>query len=218
MAQTKGIIFDMDGTITLTQHLHFQAFREVFKKYGIDFTKEDDMKYAGSGGKITFTKVFGERGVKGDVERCIEDKRKIYDALLQKEDIKLVPGIKEFCERIKAKGLKRIIATGNRKESTQYILRKTGLAEYFPDIVTISEVGRGKPFPDVFLKAAEKLVLKPEECVVLEDSPNGIEAAKAAGIRSIGLATGEVPEKLLSVGASAVVKDYFEITDKLLDI
>lgn len=215
MAQTKGIIFDMDGTITLTQHLHFQAFREVFKKYGIDFTKEEDMKYSGSGGKITFAKVLEERGIKADIDQCVEDKRKIYDALLEKENIELVPGVKEFCERIKAKGLKRIIATGNRKESTEFILKKAGLAEYFQDIVTIAEAGRGKPFPDVFLKAVERLNLKPEECVVLEDSPNGIEAAKVAGIRSIGLATGESPEKLLSVGASAVVKDYFEITDAL---
>lgn len=218
MAQTKGIIFDMDGTITLTQHLHFQAFREVFKKFGIDFTKADDMKYAGSGGKITFTKVLAEHGIKADVKQCIEDKRKIYDAMLEKEDVKLVPGVKEFCERIKVKGLKRIIATGNRKEATQFILKKAGLEKYFPEIVTISEAGRGKPFPDVFLKAAEKLGLKPSECVVFEDAPNGIAAAKTAGMQSIGLVTGIDSEKLLAAGASTVAKDYFEITDELLNI
>ena len=88
---------------------------------------------------------------------------------------------------------------------------------YFPDILSIKEVSRGKPFPDVFLEAARRLECAPSECVVLEDAINGVVAAKAAGIRCIAFETTTKKEDLLKAGASVVLKDYTELTDEVLN-
>lgn len=217
----KGVIFDLDGTITLTEQLHYKAFLAVFKEYGIDFTFEEEaMKYAGSGSKNIFTNVFRERGKavsEEEIEKCVVKKRKLYKKIIQQEPILVVAGVKEFVGKIEKEGLKKIIATGNGDlEAVRFILGRVGLAEHFPDILSITEVKRGKPFPDVFLEAARRLGLKPEECVVLEDAVNGVTAAVAAGIRCIALESTTKREDLFSAGAADVVKNYFEITNRIL--
>lgn len=211
------IIFDMDGTITLTEQLHFKAFSEVFRAHGVnDFTfEEEQIKYAGSGSKNIFTKVFAERGVTvlpEELEQCVSEKRELYKKIVQESEIPLVAGVKEFVEKMDHHGLKRIIATGNSDlDAVRFILEKVGLLKFFPDILSISEVPRGKPFPDVFVEAAKRMGCAKNECVVLEDAINGVEAAKAAGIRCIALATTTSREDLLKAGADVVVKDYNEI-------
>lgn len=220
----KGIIFDMDGTITLTEQLHFKAFDAVFRKHEVsDFTfEEEQTKYAGSGSKNIFTKVFAERGIvisPEELEQCVAEKRELYKKIVQESAIPVVVGVKEFVEKIEKQGLKKIIATGNSDlDAVRFILEKVGLLKYFPDILSISEVSRGKPFPDVFIEAAKRMNCAKNECVVLEDAINGVEAAKAAGIRCIALATTTKPEDLLKAGADIVVKDYNEITDDKLNI
>ncbi|MEK9133013.1 MAG: HAD family phosphatase, partial [Patescibacteria group bacterium] len=111
----------------------------------------------------------------------------------------------------------KIIATGNSNlDIVRVILQKVGLLGYFPEIISITEVPRGKPFPDVFLEAAKRMNCEPAECVVLEDSANGIQAAHAAGIRSIALETTSKAEDLRAAGATYTVKNYFQITNEIL--
>lgn len=218
------IIFDMDGTITLTEQLHFKAFSEVFCGHGInDFTfEEEQTKYAGSGSRNIFTKVFADRGVAispEELEKCVAEKRELYKKIVQESEIPVVAGVKKFVERLEKGGIKKIIATGNSDlDAVRFILEKVGLLNFFPDILSISEVARGKPFPDVFIEAAKRMGCEKNECVVLEDAINGIEAAKAAGIRCIALATTTPAPDLLKAGADEVVKDYNEITDEMLNI
>lgn len=218
------IIFDMDGTITLTEQLHFKAFSEVFCVHGVsDFTfEEEQTKYAGSGSRNIFTKVFLERGkavLPEEIEKCVSEKRELYKKIVQESEIPVVAGVKEFVEKLDKRGLKRIIATGNSDlDAVRFILKKVGLAQAFPDILSISEVARGKPFPDVFIEAVKRMGCDKNECVVLEDAINGVKAAKAAGIRCIALATTTKAEDLLKAGADFVVKDYNGITEEVLNI
>lgn len=218
----KGVIFDLDGTITLaTEPLHFKAYEEVFRSYGIVYTLSEHLsKYAGAGAEHIVTGVFQENGRnidRAEVEAAKAKKRELYKKIIQEEPLPLVPGAKDFIEKVEAKGLKKIIATGNSDRSAvEFILKKIGLTEYFPEIVLITEVPRGKPFPDVFLEAARRIECAPSECLVLEDSANGVTAAKDAGIRCVALQTTTKKEDLLSAGAAIVVKNYFEITDEIL--
>jgi len=218
----KGVIFDMDGTITLTEQLHYKSFNEVIKEHGVnDYTFEEQItKYAGSGSAKTFEAVFAARGLKispEEIEKCVAKKKGLYTKIVQESEITVVDGVKEFVKKIHGAGLKKIIATGNSNlDIVRDILKKVGLLEYFPEIISINEVARGKPFPDVFLEASKRINCEPTECVVLEDSANGIEAAHAAGIRSIALETTLKADALTAAGATYTVKNYNYITDEIL--
>lgn len=211
----------MDGTITLTEGLHHKAFAEIFREHGIEYPLDDHLaRFAGVGSKVIFSKIFEEHGRKlndAEVEDFVAQKRNLYTKFVQESNLEAVPGVQEFVKRIHAKGLKKIIATGNSNlDIVRFILRKIGLNDYFPDIVSITEVGRGKPFPDVFLEAAKRIECLPRECVVLEDAVNGVESAKAAGMRCIAFETTTKQDDLLKAGAAAVFKDYTQLTDEIL--
>ncbi len=215
----KGLIFDLDGTLALSQQYHVQAFAEVFKRHGLTYTAEDDGRYAGKGSHCTFPEFFAEHGMKitpEQVEQYSKEKKEIYDRLIADATIQLVPGEKNFLENMKSRGMKMIVATGNKIDAAKLILSKIGILEFFQEIVTNSEVKHSKPFPDIFLKAAEKIGLKPEECVVFEDAVNGVQAAKSGHIRCIALLT-TTPEKILAdAGADHIVHNYDEVADKFL--
>jgi beta-phosphoglucomutase len=214
MPQIKGLIFDLDGTLTLTQHFHFMAYHEVFKRHGINYTREDDYKHAGKGSSCIFPDVFKENGrtiTAEEIQKYAEEKKVIYDKLIAESDIQAVPGIESFLKKMKQNGIKMAVASGNKLESIETILKKTGINQYFSIIVTNKDVKRSKPAPDIFLKAAEKLGLEQNQCIVFEDAENGIKAAKTAGIFCIGLGTGLTKEQLLKVGADFVVNNYNEI-------
>lgn len=207
----KGLIFDLDGTLTLTQQFHAKAFAKVFKKKGLRYTSKDDYRYAGKGSHCIFPEFFAEHGIKitkKQTEQYAEQKKQAYNRIINTARIKSVPGIKNFLKKMRREGKKMIVATGNKLESVQIILHKAGLGEFFKEIVTNKDVKKSKPAPDIFLKAAEKLNLKPKECIVFEDSVNGIQAAKAGKISSIGLATGLSEKELKKKGATFVIKNY----------
>lgn len=215
----KGLIFDLDGTVTLSQQFHTQAFAEVFKKHGLNYTAEDDARYSGRGAHCTFPEFFKENGItltQEQVEQYSAEKRAVYDELIKKNSILTVPGVEKFLERQKTRGMQIAMSTGNRIESSEIILGKAGLQKYFPIIVTNRDVEKSKPAPDIFLKAAEKLGLKPEECIVFEDAVNGVQGAKNAGMRCIALKTTTDPEKLLGAGADHLITDFNELTDDFL--
>ncbi len=220
MAKPKGLIFDLDGTLTLTQQLHAEALRDVFlNDYGITYTaQEDQEKYSGRSSKYTCEQVLKEHGknpTSEEIEECAAKKRAIYEKIIATREIVPVNGIKEFLEKAVGNGLKIIVATGNRPDFTKIILGKTNILEYFDDhIVSQMDVKNQKPAPDIFLLAAEKLNLKPEECIVFEDSLNGVRAAAAANISCIALTTGEKAGNLISAGAKTAIADY---TDKELE-
>lgn len=211
----------MDGTLTLTEELHHKAYSQIFKEYGVNFTFEDEItKYAGSGSKNIFTKVFEENGKQvsaEEIEHCVLKKRELYKKIVQERKIPVVPGILDFLKRMKQAGLKMIIATGNSDmETVRFILKKVGLLEFFDNIVSISEVANGKPAPDVFLEAAKRMNLQPSECTVFEDAINGVHAAVAAKMRCIALRTTTKKEDLFAAGATHVVPDYFSISNEMV--
>lgn len=208
----KGALFDLDGTLTLTQQFHQRAFAKMFQKFGIQFTPEDDFYYAGSGSSKTFPGVFAKHGVKNfDLEQCAEEKREFYEELLAKEEIKAVPGVKKFLNALLRDNIPFMVASGNRKEFVEQILHAAGLKKYFPEILTNHDVAHGKPAPDIFLEGAKRLKVAPKDCVVFEDAFSGIKAAKAAGMYCIGLATGAPAELLRKAGADFVIQNFTQL-------
>jgi len=208
----KGLIFDLDGTLTLTQQFHYQALHEVFKEYGIDYTqKEDQEKYSGKGSKYTCEQVLkaaGKNSSPEEIEACAAKKKAAYDRIISGSEIMPVKGVKEFLTLARDAGLKMIVATGNKLEATKTILQKAGIKGFFNMIISQLDVKNQKPAPDLFLAAAEKMGLAPDECIIFEDAVNGVAAAKAGNIKCIAITTGSPAEELLKAGAWETVPDY----------
>jgi beta-phosphoglucomutase len=208
----KGFIFDLDGTLTLTQQLHYLALREVFSRYGIKYTqKEDQEKFSGKGSKFTCEQVLkaaGKNPSPTDIEKCADQKKDLYNQIIASTKITPVPGIKTFLETAQQKGIRMIVATGNKLDAAKMLLDKAGIGKFFNKIISQSDVKNQKPAPDIFLLAANKLNLPPEECIVFEDSINGVTAAKAGHITCVALTTGSPAKALLKAGAALTISNY----------
>lgn len=219
-SRIKGLIFDLDGTLTLTQHFHYLAFSKVFKRYGMRYTKHDDLyKYAGKGSKIIFPEVFksfGKKLTQEEVQRLANEKKEIYNKVIETHAITPVKGVKKILKKLKKRGIKMCVASGNRLEFIKKLLREAGIYHYFKFIVTNKDVKRSKPAPDIFLAAAKKMGLRPRECAVFEDAVNGVLAARKGGMRCIALTTGLQKKDLEKAGATYVVKDFTKVTDDML--
>lgn len=209
----KGIIFDMDGTLTLTEHLHYEAYRQVFAHYGISYTWEEERTlYASSGGRYTFTSIFGQHGVQADIDACIEEKERVYIDILSHTQPELVPGIVVFLEHLAKRGIPKIVASTTRRDIVALTLERAGLSRFFHSYVSGRDVLHQKPAPDIFLKALEEIGCVPQDAVVFEDAINGVKAARAAGIPCIAVETTAEKENLLDAGAVMVIKNYQDLS------
>lgn len=216
----KGLIFDLDGTVTLTQQFHAQAFGIVFKRHGLTYTEQDDARYSGRGAHCTFPEFFLEHGVTltpEEIENYAQEKHVEYRKIIRGAEVKTVPGVVKFLEQQKARGMRIAMATGNRVENAEELLNRANIKKFFEEIVTNRDVKKSKPAPDIFLKAAEKLGLPPEECIVFEDAVNGVTAAQKAGMRCIATDKTTPREKLIEAGAEWVIGDFKEVTDDVIN-
>lgn len=181
--ELKLIIFDMDGVILDSERVANLAWFEVSKKYNLDLTLEKLHNIKGGTAKRTqgiLAKLVGEEKAK----KILDEKREIQLEIIKYEGgIKLKKGIVELLKYIKEKDLKCVVATSTRKESAERQLKETGVYSYFDTLVFGDEVVNGKPAPDIFLKACEKMGISTEEAIVIEDSVLGATAANNANIR-----------------------------------
>jgi beta-phosphoglucomutase family hydrolase len=219
----KALIFDMDGTLIISQHFHADALAETFKQYGIEYTHEEDQKkFSGKRSKVICQAVFKEHGknaTEEEITACANQKKKYYDEIIARAEIPQVPGIEALLQKASEKKLPMAVASGNKQDAAQTLLKKSKIGEhYFQKIVTQEQVQNTKPAPDLFLLAAKELNQKPEDCIVFEDAINGVLAAKAANMFCIAVTTGESKEALQKAGADIVVQDYHELLEQFPEL
>ncbi|MDE6054428.1 MAG: beta-phosphoglucomutase [Lachnospiraceae bacterium] len=186
----KGVIFDLDGVLVSTDELHYKAWKKLAEELGItDFTKEDDEKQRGVSRMESLEVVLGKGTVaytQEEKEALAEQKNTYYKEFLQEltQDA-VLPGVFENLKFLRERGI--LIGVGSVSKNTPMILEKTGLKTYIDKVSCGLDITKSKPDPEVFLVAAQKLGLSNEECLVVEDSAAGIVAAKAAGMKSLGV-------------------------------
>lgn len=182
----KAVIFDMDGVISDTQSLAAEVESEVLKSHGIDLGPEQvTREYAGTKHSVMFKKEFAKHGVSASVDEAVDMTwKKIFSS---QDRIREIPGSTGLIRRLHGEGYTLAVASGSRMEYIRTVLGKLGVTAYFKALVSGYEVENPKPAPDVFLLAAERIGAEPRDCVVIEDGFNGMQAAKAAGMRCIGL-------------------------------
>ena len=209
----KAVIFDMDGVIVNSEAIYEQADKEIFKHYGINLSDEELQNYIGVNLLDIWTDLLSKYQLKDQysdyqVEDFIEEHvHSHYEVLSESDELNLMPGIKDWFEYFKANNYKMIIASSSYAPIIELIYQKFGLDKYMEGYVDGNSVEKGKPEPEIFLKAAEKLQLKAEECLVIEDSEHGITAANKAGMKSIGFARNTDYNQDLS-SADILIKEF----------
>lgn len=179
----------MDGVLVDSEWFICEAAVNMFAEKGLIVERDDFLPYIGAGENRYIGGVAEKYGFELNLEEAKERVYTLYGALIRGR-LKALPGVVNFLERCRGRGLKLAVATSADKSKMKSNLRETGLSEsIFDALVNGLEVERKKPFPDIYLLAARRLGLEPKECLVIEDAVNGIEAARAAGCRTLALTT-----------------------------
>lgn len=179
-----SIIFDMDGTLLDTQRICIPAWEECGRNQGIEGMGKDIRKVCGMN-EIGWTKYIENKYPQIDVLKFKQDVSDFYRK--NNPPIRYMNGASELLDYFKGKNIKMAIASGSSSYSVEHHLNEVNAMGYFGAFACGAEVEKGKPEPDVFLLAAERLGVKPETCFVFEDSPLGIIAANKAGMKAIGV-------------------------------
>ncbi len=185
----KGCIFDLDGVIVDTAKYHYLAWKELADNLGFDFTKSDNERLKGVSRmrSLDILLKIGNKQFNEETKlKFAENKNKVYlKYILKMTPGEILPGVIDFLKELKSKKIK--IALGSASKNAMTILTQLKLTDYFDTVIDGTSVNKAKPDPEVFLKGAESLNLKPEECIVFEDAEAGIEAAIKGGFKSVGI-------------------------------
>jgi beta-phosphoglucomutase family hydrolase len=191
----SAILWDLDGVIVNSMEYHYEAYREVLAPRGKDLSREEYLQnLIGLRNYVILRRVLGALS-DSEVRDLAEQKEEAFRRRV-KGNVKALPGAEQLARRAKEAGLKQAIVSSTPCANIEVMLKSLELWELFDAIVGEEDATRGKPDPEGFLIAAEQLEVPPEQCVVIEDAPEGIAAGKAGGMRCIGVATTRPPERL----------------------
>lgn len=211
----KGLILDMDGLILDTEKLYNIFWKAVCSDFGFHLDEQEALSLrslSGDNAKKRFFDLFGE---KFDYKAVRAHRIKLMDKYIEKNGVDIKPGANEFLSYAKQKGYKTSTATTSPLLRTKNILKLTGLDIYFDELVCGDMVSHSKPAPDIYLLAAKKLGLDVNECLGFEDSPNGVNAIAAAGMKAVMIPDLSEPDDEIKKKLFALRKNLFDAKDLL---
>jgi beta-phosphoglucomutase len=208
-----AVIWDVDGTLVDTAELHFRAWVDLCRDLGRDFTRADFAATFGRRNPEILRYLFGDRFDDTAIGDLGVRKEELYKASAR-QGVALLPGARELLQGLHDAGFRQAIGSSAPRGNVDLILEMTDSARFFEAISSAEDTQRGKPDPQVFLVAAEKLRVPPSRCVVMEDAVAGVQAARAGGMKCIGVTfVGHHPdESLRRAGADLVVKTLTEVS------
>ncbi|MDP8229765.1 MAG: beta-phosphoglucomutase family hydrolase [Candidatus Gorgyraea atricola] len=204
----KAAIFDLDGVIVNTVPLHFRAWKKMFAEYGKDFSFKDykekvDGILRNDGARAILTDLSDD-----ELKKAADKKQVYFLEYLESEEIPVYETTVNLVKALKKENMKRGVISSSK--NCLPILKKVKLIDLFDEILTGNDVTKGKPDPQMFLMSAERMAVEPSGCVVFEDAVLGVEAAKRAGMKCVGIDRYGKPERLKK--ADLVVGDLGEVT------
>jgi len=180
----------MDGTLLDSAALHWQSWRETMAAAGYTVDEHYFVATFGQRNDTILRGLLGPDLPDSVIARLGDDKEARYRELVRARGVQPLPGVTCWLDRLRAEGWRQAIASAAPRLNVETVLAALGIADHFEAIVSSEDVRQGKPDPQVFLLAAARVGVPPARCVVIEDSPHGIEAARRAGMRAIGVETG----------------------------
>jgi len=210
MIQT--VIFDMDGVIVDTEPVHRYAYFQHFSELKIEVSEELFTSFTGNSTRNVFQRVNSIFNLNADVEELILRKRAIFnDAFDHKEDLQLLEGVENLIRNLHVNGVELILASSASKVTIDRVFRRFGLHQYFSNIVSGEDFPKSKPHPAIFEFAASLSKAAKENCIVIEDSTNGVLAAKSAGIYCVGY--NSIHSKLQDLSKADLIINHFNELD-----
>lgn len=200
----RAVIFDMDGVLVLSGPAHWQAWREVAAARGVVLSRERFASLHGLTNTDICAELWGERATPDFVAEVAAVKERDYRRIVA-DAVPLAPGCRELLEALQRCHVGIAVGSSAPPENVDLVLDAGGIRSFFGAVVSADMVRRGKPAPDIFLLAADLLGLTPGECVVVEDAPSGVQAALAAGMAVVGVASNVAPGHLRAAGAATIV-------------
>lgn len=206
----KAVIFDMDGVIIDSEPIYSEVDKRVLKQCDIIANEEILNPYVGISNPEMWKDLKERYHLIPSVEELLKLQSELLIKAFNETKIEAIDGIKELLSELKQNKILLAVASSSARSFIESILKTIGIREYFKIILSGEEVQRGKPNPDIFLKTAEMLEVSPQECIVIEDSTNGVKAALAAGMKCIGYSNLNSGSQDLS-SASTIVDSIREI-------
>lgn len=207
----KAVIFDMDGLMIDSERVTFEGYQHVLAKENLTMSEEKYKTLLGKTVKAVHELFKEDYGPQYDVDQIIKDVHAYIAQRFETEGVPLKPGLVELLKYLKENNYKTIIATSSHRNRVDLIVKQAQIDQYFDDSICGDEVTKGKPNPEVFLKACQKLQVSPQDALVLEDSESGINAAYNADIKVIGIPDMKYPEEKF-------VKMTYKIMDNLFQV
>lgn len=211
------LIFDVDGTMIDSNPSHKEAYKQFFKAHNITISDDDFEQYiSGRMNPDIMKHFFGDDIKPEQIDQFTKEKETLYQKLFAPK-IKPLDGLLPFLQQAKEQGIRMAIATSGPQMNVDFLFEHIPLHPFFDEIVCSKDIEDGKPAPQIFEVAAQRLKQSADQCIVFEDSPPGIEAAQKAGMQIVALTTSLPPDQLKA--ANLVINNYEEVdVDKLKKI
>jgi beta-phosphoglucomutase family hydrolase len=216
MSSRRAVLWDMDGTLIDSEEFHWIAWRETLASEGIIITRDQFLATFGQRNDSIIPQFLGKAATAEAVERIGNTKEERYRELIRRNGISPLPGVAHWIHHLHQEGWLQAVASAAPRANVDAVLDKLSAAQVFQGIVSAEDVHRGKPDPEVFLNAASRLGVPPNRCIVVEDAAAGIEGARRAGMKSIGVSRNgkHLPADVSVASLETLKADTFE---RLLD-
>jgi beta-phosphoglucomutase len=217
MAARFGVIFDMDGVLVDSYTAHWESWRRLGREVGFEMTEQQFVVTFGRTSREVIAESWPHLAPSADQIAALDRRKEELFREILAADFPAMEGARELIDSLAAAGFVLALGSSGPPANVELVLDKLERREQFAAVVTGMDVTRGKPDPQVFLLAAERIAISPRHCLVVEDAPAGVAAARAAGMKCLGLAsTGRDPAELAA--ADGVVGSLREVTANVISV